>query len=212
MCPSKDKGFEIDLQLTEIDGGVFLLPFPVLDYSGFPSSEIKRKEGIGDVAKKIETSAITSVGTEQFYEVEVEPATSKHIIPSEDAPVDGYEPTLIIEKPQGQPLSLDAPADKDWKITVRRPEESLLVPNKRLSRTLLLVLLLFLAFGICYWLKVEPIRGKTDSVLKELILMIKSKTATTTTTANSPPKDESKPQESEFKKNLRKHLKRILGE
>jgi len=208
MCPlRKDKGFEIRLQLTEIEGQMFLIPVPILDYSGFPRSEIRTRERGSDAAKRIETSVTTSAGTDEFYEVEAEPVTSEHSSPAESAPMNGYEPTLIVERPRGQPLSLDAPANGDWKITVRRPEGSLSVPKRRLSKMLILLFLLFLAFGICYWLKVEPVRGKTDSFLKELILLVMEKPRTTTSPSI---RKEMRTEESEFKKSLRKHLKRIL--
>ena len=193
--------------MTEIEGQMFLLPVPFLDYSDFPHFEIKTEEGVSDVAKRIETSVTTSIGTDKFYEVDVEPVTSEHSTPAESASLDGYEPTLIVERPRGQPLSLDAPVGEDWKITVRRPEDSISVPKKRLSKILLLFFLLFLAFGICYWLEVEPIRSKTDYFLKKVILLVMEKTGMTTSPSV---REESRTEESEFKKSLREHLKRIL--
>jgi hypothetical protein len=126
-----------------------------------------------------------------------------------------YAPTLVIERPKSEGISLDMPNETDWKVTVRKPEEkkTVSVPKRRLSKLLLFILMLFVGFATVYWMKLEPVYSKTRSILNQIALSILSKTQP----MKHPEQPTSLPterpaQESQFKKEMREHLKRMLGE
>lgn len=202
----------VRLQPTEMGDQIFLVVFPFVEYLSFPAIETRTEYELTIPAVGEAERSTPPIVSEQLYDVDVEPVSSSR--PASDVgEMKGYEPTLIIEKPQQEALSLEAPEESNWKITVKKPESTLAVPRKKLPKFLFIVFILFAVFGLFYWARVEPIRGKTDSLLRRLALLLVSRTESVTPERPKEEREEKEEvQESMFKKELRRHLERILGE
>ncbi|MCX7703583.1 MAG: hypothetical protein N2234_05730 [Planctomycetota bacterium] len=218
MSDSESRSFEVDLQLIGIGNEEFMIPMPVVDRSVFPTEGMQTEKTPFERTQEgeKEDSAAAPPLVEEALDVSAAPVESSFGTgesgPSENNDRSSrFQPTLVIERPKSEGLSLDMSEGTNWKVTVRKPEEKKVVqvPKKRLSKALLVVFLLFLGLCGVYWMKVEPVHSKVKSFLHHIRAFFAGETEGERTFT---PPDGMIKEESDFKKKMREHLKRVLGE